>query len=155
DFERGKVVNVATGFGAGGVISLYEHAPAARRRDVLGSWKTKRVPYVHTFGLTPAHAILVAHPFSVSPVKMLWSSRGYIDHFEWRPQEGTRFVVIDRASGDIREHVAQPFFIFHTVNAFERGDETIVDLLAYPDAEIMASLRTARMIERLPELTPS
>ena len=26
DFERGKVVNVATGFGASGVISIYEHA---------------------------------------------------------------------------------------------------------------------------------
>src|SRR5688572_23804479 len=104
DFERGKVVNVATGFGTGGTISIYEHAPAARQRNIIGSWKTNRVPYVHTFGLTPRHAILVAHPFNVSPVKMLWSSKGYIDHFGWHPEEGTRLVVIDRASGEVREH---------------------------------------------------
>ena len=155
DFERGKVVNVATGFGASGVISIYEHAPAARQRDVVGSWRTKRVPYVHTFGLTPKHAILVAHPFAVAPVKMLWSSKGYIDHFDWQPQDGTRLVVIDRSSGEAREHVTEPFFVFHTVNAFERADATVLDLLAYPNAGIVASLRTDRMTAELPELRPS
>jgi len=120
DFERARVVNVATRFGAGGTISVYEHAPAARQREIVGSWKTSRVPYVHTFGLTPRHAILVAHPFAVSPVKMLWSSKGYIDHFDWHPEEATRLVVIDRSSGAVREHATQAFFTFHTVNAFER-----------------------------------
>ena len=155
DFERARVVNAATKFGVGGVISIYEHAPAARQRDVVGSWRTNRVPYVHTFGLTPRHAILVAHPFAVNPVKMLWSSKGYIDHFEWHPQEGTRLVVIDRSSGEVREHVTEAFFVFHTVNAFERGGETVLDLLAYPNADIMASLRTDRMIAERPDLRPS
>lgn len=155
DFERGKVLNVATAFGSSAVISIYEHAPAARLRNVVGSWRTKRVPYVHTFGLTPRHAILVAHPFSVAPVKMLWSSKGYIDHFDWHPEEGTRLVVIDRSSGEVREHTTEAFFTFHTVNAFEREDATVLDLLAYPNADIMSSLRTDRMAARLPDLRPS
>jgi carotenoid cleavage dioxygenase-like enzyme len=155
DFGRGKVVNVATEFGVAGVISVYEHAPAERQRNVVGAWRTNRVPYVHTFGLTPKHAILVAQPFDVSPVKMLWSSRGYIDHFDWRPQEGTKLIVIDRANGEIREHVTEPFFVFHTVNAFEREDATVLDLLAYPNVDIMASLRTDRMYAALPDLRPS
>lgn len=155
DFERGKVVNVATAFGAGGTISLFEHAAAARQRTLVASWKTKRVPYVHTFGLTPRHAIIVAHPFDVSPPGMLWSSQGYIDHFTWRPAEGTRLVLLDRSGGETREHLAEAFFIFHTVNAFERGDETVLDLLAYPNVDIMESLRTQRMAVSLPELRPS
>lgn len=154
DFERSKVVNVATAFGASGTISVYEHAPDARRREVVGSWRTTRIPYVHTFGLTSRHAILVAHPFAVMPVKMLWSSKGYIDHFDWHPQEGSRLVVIDRASGETREHVTEAFFTFHTVNAFERGDETVLDLLAYPDADIATALRVDRMIAELPDLRP-
>lgn len=155
DFERTKVLNVATAFGVSGVVSIYEHAPEARQRVLVGSWRTKQVPYVHTFGITPKHAILVAHPFAVSPVKMLWSSKGYIDHFDWQPQEGTRLVVIDRANGAVREHVTDAFFIYHTVNAFERGDATVLDLLAYPNADIVASLRTDRMVATLPELRPS
>jgi carotenoid cleavage dioxygenase-like enzyme len=155
DFERARVVNVATRFGASGVVSVYEHAPAARQRDVVGSWRTKRVPYVHSFGLTPRNAILVVHPFAITPMKMLWSSMGYIDHFNWHPDDGTRLVVIDRSSGAVREHVTEAFFVFHTVNAFERRDETVLDLLAYPDAGIVTSLRTDRLAAELPDLKPS
>jgi carotenoid cleavage dioxygenase-like enzyme len=35
-------------------------------------------------------------------------------------------VVIDRASGAVREHLTEAFFIFHTVNAFERDDATVL-----------------------------
>lgn len=155
DFARSRVLNVATAFGVNGMISVYEHAPDARRRQVVGSWRTAHIPYVHTFGLTPRHAILVAHPFTVAAVSMLWSSKGYIDHFGWHPEEGTRCIVIDRADGTVREYLAEPFFCFHTVNAFERGDETVLDLLAYPDAGIVDALRVERMAERLPDLRPS
>lgn len=155
DFVRRKVVNVATGFGRGGVLSVYEHAPESRHRVVIGRWRTKRAPYMHTFGLTPRHAILVAQPFDVSPPSMLWSSRGYIDHFQWRPAAGTRLGVMDRTTGEVREHATEPFFFFHTVNAFERSNETVLDLLAYRDADFNESLRTARMAVSLPELTPA
>lgn len=155
DVPRHKVVNVGTEIGMHGVVSVYEHDPAARRREIIGSWRTSRVPYVHTFGLTPKHAILVAHPFAVTPVSMLWSSKGYIDHFQWHPEQGTRLVVIERASGALREHLTDAFFVFHTVNAFERDDETVLDVLAYPDADIVAALRVDRMIAQLPDLRPA
>jgi len=155
DTARNTVVNVATAFGVNGTISVYEHAPDARRREVIGSWHTSRIPYVHTFGLTPAHAVLVAHPFAVKTATMLWSSKGYIDHFDWHPEEGTHLVVIDRATGAVREHVTEPFFAFHMVNAFERGDETVLDLLAYPDAGIVGALRIERMMAGLPDLRPA
>jgi beta,beta-carotene 9',10'-dioxygenase len=155
DFARGKVVNVATSFGTSGLISIYEHAPAARSRKVVGSWRTSRVPYVHAFGLTPRNGILVAHPFVVSPLNMLWSSKGYIDHFAWHPEEGTRFVVVDRETGAVREHVGDAFFAFHTVNAFEGDGATVLDLLAYPNADIVAALRVDRMLAQLPDLRPS
>lgn len=155
DFERGKVLNVGTVMSTSGVLSVYEHAPESRKREVVASWRTSRVPYVHTFSLTPRSAILVAHPFTVSPVQMLWSSKGYIDHFAWQPEQGTRLVVLDRATGAVREHVTDPFFVFHTVNAFEEGDATIVDVVAYPDAGIVTSLRSQRMVEALPDLRPA
>jgi len=155
DMARDKLVNVATSFGAQGTISVYEQAPGSWQRTVTGTWRTARVPYVHTFGLTPRHAIVVAHPFAVKTASMLWSSKGYIDHFAWHPEEGTHLVVIDRATGAVREHVTEPFFAFHTVNAFERGDETVLDLLAYPDAGIVDDLRVPRMVDRLPDLRPA
>lgn len=155
DFDRGRVVNVATKIGASGAISIYEHEPTARRRDVVGSWRTSRVPYIHSFGLTPAHAVLVAHPFTVKPIDMLWSNRGYIEHFDWRPQEGTRLIVMDRTTGATREHLTDPLFVFHTVNAFERDGATVLDLLAYSNPDIVSDLQVDRMAEQLPDLRPS
>lgn len=159
DFARRQVVNLATKFGgSGGVVSLYEHGEhgdGERLRKVVGSWQTDRVPYLHSFGLTPSRAVLLAHPFTVKPLAMLWSNRGYIDHFEWRPQEGTRLIVMDRATGATTEHETDALFVFHTVNAFERGGETILDVLAYPSARIMDDFRVDRMAERLPDLRPS
>jgi beta,beta-carotene 9',10'-dioxygenase len=155
DFRRQQVVNFATKFGSNGVVSIYEHGSHERSRRVIGSWRTRRVPYLHSFGLTPAQAILVAHPLVVEPLHMLWSNRGYIDHFGWRPEDGTRLVVMDRATGKVTEYETDPLFVFHTVNAFERDGETIVDLLAYPNASIMYELRVDRMVEQLPDLRPS
>ncbi|HSD39565.1 MAG TPA: carotenoid oxygenase family protein [Rhodocyclaceae bacterium] len=155
DFARQQVANLATTFGAtGGVVSVYEHDERKSVRRVVGSWRTDRVPYMHSFGLTPTHAVLLAHPFVVRPRDMLWSNRGYIDHFEWRPQDGTRLILVNRANGATTEYEAEAMFVFHTVNAFERGGETVLDALAYPDAVIMEDLRVARMAERLPDLRP-
>ena len=155
DFARQRVVNVATKIGPSVVLSVYEHAPNARERQVVASFRSKRVPYTHSFGLTPQHAVLVVHPLTASPVDMLWSNRGYIDHFSWRPSEGTRLVVLDRATGRSREHLCEPFFVFHTVNAFERGDETVLDVLAYENAEIIERLRVEQLATGLPDLRSS
>jgi beta,beta-carotene 9',10'-dioxygenase len=155
DFERSRVVNFATKFGANGTVSVYEHGGDERTRKVLGSWQTKRVPYLHSFGLSRRHAIIVAHPLTAKPLDMLWSNRGYIDHFAWHPQDGTRLVAIDRASGKVAEYETDPMFVFHTVNTFERDGDTVLDLLAYRDARIVLDdLRTDRMVEQLPDLRP-
>jgi carotenoid cleavage dioxygenase-like enzyme len=155
DFESGRVLNLATRLGVRSSVSLYQHGAASRQREIVCNWRTDRVPYVHSFGLTPAHAVLIAHPFATRAFDFLWSNHGFIDHFSWRPSEGTRLVVMDRTSGATREHVADPFFVFHTVNAFERQDETVLDVLAYTDADVIAALRIDRMVAHLPDLRPS
>jgi carotenoid cleavage dioxygenase-like enzyme len=155
DVERQQIVNIATKFGSNGVVSIYEHGGLERSRRVIGSWRTRRVPYLHSFGLTTAQAVLVAHPFVVNPFDMLWSNRGYIDHFAWRPEDGTRLVVMDRATGQTAQHETDAMFVFHTVNAFQRDGDTIIDVLAYPSATIVDDLRVERMVEQLPDLRPS
>jgi carotenoid cleavage dioxygenase-like enzyme len=152
DFARGRVVNIATSFGRKATLTVYEHAPPSRERKAIGWWRTKRLPYVHSFGLTPRNAILIAHPFSAKPLDFLWSDKAFVDHFSWRPKDGTRLIVMDRHTGACREHVVDPFFVFHTVNAFERGDETVLDVLAYPDADIVSQARVARIATRAPDL---
>jgi len=141
DPQAGTVVNVAQVFGARPECVLYQHATNDLRRHVLARWGASEMPYVHSFGLTPRRAILVAHPLLVRPRTMLWSEKPYIEHFRWRPERGTRLVLLDRGGGATRIVETDACFVFHVANAYEERDATVLDVLAYPDPGIVDELR--------------
>ncbi len=152
DPQRRRIVNVGTVFGKDSALTVIEHEPNGRVRREVGRWSARRIPYVHSFGLTPRHAVLVGHPLDVSPLSLLFSNKGYIHHFAWRPEQGTKLIVVDREGGGVRTHHAKPFFVFHTVNAFEDGDTTVLDVVAYDDASIISQLSTQAVSSALPDL---
>lgn len=156
DFETGRIVSLATRFGMKSEIVVYEHAPNERTRRIVGRIPAARMPYVHGFGLTARHAIVIGHPFDVAPWRVLWSNRGFADHFEYRPDAGTTLWLVDRATGAVRTHHAPSGFVFHVVNAFEDGDATTIDVAMYPDASVVSGFRSdAIAADGLPDLVPS
>lgn len=108
---------------------------------VVGKLPVRRPAYVHSFAMTERYAILVEHPYTVNPIRIPLSKKPFIEHFEWHPEDGTRFVAFDRRTG---RHVAEwhgpAFFVFHNVNAYEEGDDIVVDLCAYDDPEVVQAL---------------
>lgn len=155
DFARNRVVSLATSFGRKPQIVLYEHAPEARHRRVVARIDVQRMPYVHAFGLTPRHAIVIGHPFDVNPLSLLASNKGYIDHFAWRPEQGTQLWLVDRETGQTRLHRARAGFVFHVVNAFESANATHIDVALYPDASIVERVRIDALLScGLTDLAP-
>jgi carotenoid cleavage dioxygenase-like enzyme len=113
---------------------------------VVGKLPVRRPAYVHSFAMTDRYAVLVEHPYTVNPIKIPLSNKPFIEHFEWHPQDGTRFVVFDRRSGrHIGDWHGDPFFVFHNVNAYEDGEDIVIDLCVYQDAEIVAALGLQRL----------
>lgn len=145
DRAAGLVANVAQVFAAKPECILYQHGANDLRRRVLARWRAREQPYVHSFGLTPRHAILVGHPLLVRPSKMLWSEKPYIEHFRWRPQRGTQLVMLDRNGGEPRIAETEACFVFHVANAYEELDTTVLDVLAYPDPGIIDQLRVENL----------
>jgi carotenoid cleavage dioxygenase-like enzyme len=102
--------------------------------------------------------VLAEFPFVTIPVSIPLSGRPFIENYHWRPDRGTRFRVIELETGALRgTYETAPFFAFHHVNAYERGDELIVDACAYEDAEIVRAflldnLRVAAPVLPDPEL---
>src|SRR6185503_10707775 len=121
DREAGTVVNIAQAFGAKSECILYQHGAGDLRRRVLSRWPAREQPYVHSFGLTPRRAVLIGHPLTVRPSTMLWSEKPYIEHFRWRPERGTRLVLLDRGGGEPRIAETEACFVFHVANAYEEG----------------------------------
>jgi carotenoid cleavage dioxygenase-like enzyme len=153
--SKGVVTNLAVEIGRKARVSFYSHPESSRVRKPWARWETHELPYLHSFGLTERSGILIAHPYTVRPSGMLWSNRGLSDHFRWRPSEGTRLVVMDRASGVAREHETDAMFVFHVVHSFETPEATVIDLLAYDDASIIPALSTANLLKGYLPILPS
>jgi beta,beta-carotene 9',10'-dioxygenase len=113
---------------------------------VVAKLPVRRPAYIHSFGMTERFAVLAEHPYTVNPLKLGFGNRPFIENFRWQPGDGTRFVVFDRHTG---EHVgdwhADPFFVFHHVNAFEDGGDIVLDLCAYEDSAIVPALGLQRL----------
>jgi carotenoid cleavage dioxygenase-like enzyme len=119
---------------------VVEHDPEGRARRVVGRWRTPRLPYVHSFGVTERSVVLLAHPLTLSPATMLFSDKGFADHLSWRDAE-MQLVVVDRATGASRVARAPQGFIFHVADAWDDGDDIVLDALVYDDASIVQQLR--------------
>ena len=50
---------------------------------------------------------------------------------QWRPDLGTRIGVVSLDGGDPRWIEAEPFFVFHFANGFERGSEIVIDYVRH------------------------
>jgi carotenoid cleavage dioxygenase-like enzyme len=101
---------------------------------------------MHSFAVTERHIVLVEFPLVVAPWRLMLSGRPFIENYRWQPQQGSRFLVIDRDDGQVRATChADAFFAFHHINAFERDGEIVLDVAAYPDAAIIQALYLDRL----------
>ncbi len=140
--DEGYTYNYVTEFSRTSSYKVYRMPDGTREREVIATVDRDRPAYMHSFGLTENYLVLAEFPFVVSPLEMLVRDRPFIENYRWKPGRGTRFVLLDRETGDVvADPVAEPFFAFHHVNAFEREDGTVVvDIVTYDDASVIDSL---------------
>ena len=152
DPRRGERVGYATRFGRDPGYTIYRTPAVGAEPEIVGEVSVDEPAYLHSFGLTERYVVLTEGPFVVRPLDLL-RDRPVIESFEWRPERGTRFLVVDRASGDVAAtHRAEPFFVFHHVNAFETGGEIVLDLVAYSDASVVDALSLDNLRSPAPDL---
>lgn len=127
------------------VYAIPDHGPVRRLTTVPLPW----AGMVHDFVATESHLV-----FTVCPVRLvLWRALVGTADFEklldWEPERGTELLVVPLASPDQVVRIpAEPFWVWHFANAFERGDEIVVDLCRYPDFGTLRAIRSGR--DRLP-----
>jgi carotenoid cleavage dioxygenase-like enzyme len=141
DFARSEMVNYTAHFGPRTTYRLYAAGAVGAKRRLIGSLPVKKPAYMHSFGMSERYVVLAETPLVVNPMAVPLSKKAFIDNYEWEPQRGTRFIVMDRHSGELQGiHEAEAFFCFHHVNSFERDGEVVVDLIAYDDPAVIHKL---------------
>jgi beta,beta-carotene 9',10'-dioxygenase len=113
---------------------------------VLAELPVDEPSYMHSFGMSERHLILTEFPLRVSPLRLALSGKPFINNYRWQPQRGTLFTVIDKETGSVAARATAPAcFCFHHVNAYEEDGAVHIDLLAYPDADVIDRLRLERL----------
>ena len=138
DPATGEMWNFGIGYGPKTTFSLYR-TTAEGVTDRVTKIKLPFGGMVHDFALTATKAVVVMPPIALPwiPVALLTGRRSYGQSLRWQPGRGTPIAVIDRATAETRWYQTDGFMMFHTVNAWDEGDDVVVDLCAYPDDSIM------------------
>jgi carotenoid cleavage dioxygenase-like enzyme len=105
---------------------------------------------IHDVAVTARHLVAFAPPLRVH-ARDFATGMAYGDALRWEPHHGSEVIVVPL--GDVAaatRFTVEPFFHWHVANAFERGDELVVDFVRYPDFESnrwYATLTTGRPLE--------
>ena len=142
DPHREETVGLLTTFGRPSSYTIYRLPDGERARQRVATIEVDQPAYVHSFGLTEQYVVLTEQPFVTRPTAFLKpGTDSFVDSYDWRPDRGTRFLVVDRETGDlVANATTDPWFVFHHVNAFEREGDLVVDIVAYPDADVVDGL---------------
>ncbi|WP_345147358.1 carotenoid oxygenase family protein [Nonomuraea rubra] len=94
-------------------------------------------PMVHDFALTERFVVIYDLPVTFS---LAHAERGDRLPYAWNDDHPARIGLMSRESGDVRWVDAPPCWVFHTLNAYDDGDEVVVDVVSYPKGFVDARL---------------
>lgn len=140
DPTTGDLVNYLLRFGPSSEYVIYRQRPDSMTREVVARIPDRTPGYMHSFGITEEYAVLAIFPHVVNPLSFLFRNRPFIENYRWRPELGTRFVVVRLSDGMVRTYRTEAFFSFHHINAYAEGNELVVDASSYADSSVIGAL---------------
>ncbi len=120
----------------------WNHGPAPSAEVIVRSPKGQAIDhrkvsmprdcYIHDFFATDQFTIICLHAIEFSPLPMLAGLYSFTDCLKWNPALGNQVVVIPRDPAmPVRHFRAPARFMWHSFNAWEKGNELIADFIAY------------------------
>jgi all-trans-8'-apo-beta-carotenal 15,15'-oxygenase len=95
-----------------------------------------RYVYLHDWFVSRGHVILSLHPLEVAVWGPLLGTRSILDSLRWRPEEGNLLLVLPRdLEGEPSWLPTEAAFMWHSVNAFEQGEEIVADFVGYTNPD--------------------
>jgi beta,beta-carotene 9',10'-dioxygenase len=152
DRRDGAMLNLAVRVGPMSEYRFYRVPADTMQPEVVARIPVREPGYVHSFGLTEHWYVLAEFPWTTSPLRLALSGRPYAENYRWSPDRPTRFHLVNRATGEVSPPLStDACFAFHHVNAYEDGEELIIDASVYDDASIVDALYLDRLRTRPPD----
>jgi len=132
DPATGELLNFGVSFSAAHpMLNVYAFAPDAtlawRRRVALDHPRA-----IHDFAVTGRHVLFYLSPYLLDARAIAEGGRTVMDALSWRPDVGSRVLVLSRDTGQIVASIAVgACFCLHTINAFDDGADVALDVIEY------------------------
>lgn len=138
DFKRNVFYNSLINISKTSNYIFYKLNSNSQTREVVASINVDKPALVHSFSMTDNYLILIECPLFLNPLGLIFSGKPFIENYQWKPEKGTTFYVVEKDSGKVTKvHTDEPFFTFHPVNAFEENNKIIIDIPVYQNSEII------------------
>lgn len=142
DFERELGYNYSLRMSNRSAYQIY--AIKGTKRRLLGQMPVQQPGYIHSFAMTPRYVVLAENALRLPDLRALMDlafvNKPFIENFRWLPETGSRFIVFDKDSGKVvRTLETDAFFVFHTINAYEEGEQIVLDMATYDHADLINS----------------
>jgi beta,beta-carotene 9',10'-dioxygenase len=146
DHARGRHYTYVLEFGRKSKYHLFGIYQGTGREAVVATLPAERPAYMHSFGMSERYLVLAEFPLVVNPLRLKFSGKPFIRNYQWEPDRGVRFHIVDKETGQVvRTAHSRAVFAFHHVNAFEVGDDVVVDIVAFPDSTVIDQLYLERL----------
>jgi all-trans-8'-apo-beta-carotenal 15,15'-oxygenase len=103
--------------------------------NMLRYRKSIPLPYpcsVHDFSLSRRFAIFYLSPYMLDIQGLVHKDQTVLGSLQWMPERGSTMIVVDRSSGEIAASIPLgQRYCLHLMNAFEKDDTLMVDLLEF------------------------
>lgn len=117
-------------------LHVYELPRGGQIRRLASLPLPKSSSMLHDFIATEKHLVFFIPPVGISVLPVLMGVKAPSDTMHWRPQEGTTVLVVPiDAPHRYHSFKVEAFFQYHFMNAYEQGDEIIVDFVRVMDFE--------------------
>ncbi len=150
DDERRGWVNLGIGATLKGFgYHVYLLRDGSHRPEPIVFIPRSRPAFLHSVAMSQRYVIVSEMPYLVSLPKMFTlglRNKPGIDAVDWKGSEPLTLFVIDKEKRKIAARVEVPaMFYFHATNAFDDGDDVVIDLCTYPDDTVIDELYLARL----------
>jgi all-trans-8'-apo-beta-carotenal 15,15'-oxygenase len=134
DLHTGDIYNFCVTFGKGGTLQVYRSDRTGKIQQQTAI-ALKGLPLLHDFVLAGQYLIFFIPPVRMNPLPALAMFKSFSDCLEWKPDQGTQVLVLDRDTLEVvSRSEADPWYQWHFGNGYVDATGTImVDLVRYED----------------------
>ena len=129
DYNRKVLVNIMVRYGRKTSYQVIQHCMETGHRKKIACYDSDVPFYLNSFLMTPRYVILYRTSTELNVTRLLNPAKPILNAFVNQSTSASSFIVIDRKDGSAREFSVDGFHCYHGCNAYECGDDLILDII--------------------------